>query len=78
MPIYEMKCGKCKEAIDVVCKFDDRDAQTHDDCGGKLKPLEGRSAPILGKPRYQMKAVMADGSHVKGHFHKAARLKKKK
>jgi hypothetical protein len=77
MPIYEVDCHKCKRAVDVVCKYEEREQQICEYCGKTMQMREGRSAPIVGKSRYQMQAVMPDGKHVKGHFGKAARTKKK-
>lgn len=48
MPLYEYKCGKCDEVIEVIQKFSDTPLTVHDDCGGQLERL-------LGKPALQFK-----------------------
>lgn len=77
MPIYEVDCHKCKRAVDVICSYSEREKQTCEYCGKTMQIREGRTAPNIGKSKYQMQAVMHDGTHVKGHFAKAAKVKKK-
>lgn len=48
MPLYEYKCAKCEEVIEVIQKFSDTPLTVHDSCGGELERL-------LGKPALQFK-----------------------
>lgn len=48
MPLYEYKCAKCDEVIEVIQKFSDAPLTIHESCGGQLERL-------LGKPALQFK-----------------------
>lgn len=48
MPLYEYKCAKCDEVIEVIQKFSDAPLTVHESCGGGLERL-------LGKPALQFK-----------------------
>ena len=39
MPIYEYKCTKCGERIEVIQKMSDKPLKKHADCGGTLHKL---------------------------------------
>ena len=39
MPIYEYKCSKCGNTIEVIQKFSDEPLSTHEGCGGSLTKL---------------------------------------
>ncbi len=77
MPIYGFKCVGCGEESDHVVKYEDRNKLIR--CEGCYCKLvrDGVSAPNIGSPTFQMQAVMGNGSHVKGHFGKAAKKKHK-
>ncbi len=44
MPLYEYKCDKCGDVIEVRQKFSDEPLKVHDNCGGNLERLISRSA----------------------------------
>lgn len=44
MPLYEYKCAKCDEVIEVIQKFSDTPLTVHDSCGGALERLFGKPA----------------------------------
>jgi putative FmdB family regulatory protein len=44
MPLYEYKCAKCDEVIEVIQKFSDAPLAVHESCGGQLERLLGRPA----------------------------------
>lgn len=71
MPLYTYKCPACGgEPIEIISKYDDRDAQVCETCGGILK-REGVEKLNIGKPGHQMGVVLGDGSKVKGNFQKS-------
>lgn len=77
MPIYSFRCRQCGRMVEQVLKYADRDKPSaHEDCGGALE-REGVELFRSGKEGYQVKAVMADGSHVAGHFGKEASRRRK-
>jgi putative FmdB family regulatory protein len=39
MPIYEYKCAKCGNTIEVIQKFSDKPLKKHEGCGGLLTKL---------------------------------------
>jgi hypothetical protein len=76
MPIYTYKCQKCGAREEHVVSYDLRDSQFHcstTGCRGYFARDKGLERPTIGKPGYQMQAVLSDGSHVKGHFGKDAK-----
>jgi putative FmdB family regulatory protein len=78
MPVYDYECPNCKwrgELFQVA--YSERGDQSCPECD---EPL-GSPSPGFGAihgPEYQMQAVMGDGSHVKGHFGKEAKRRRKK
>jgi putative FmdB family regulatory protein len=44
MPIYEYRCKKCGEQIEVIQKFSDRPLRTCRSCKGRLEKLISRSS----------------------------------
>jgi putative FmdB family regulatory protein len=44
MPLYEYKCDKCGDVIEVRQKFSDEPLLVHEQCGGNLERLISRSA----------------------------------
>jgi len=77
VPLYTYHCKRCSTAVELAVKFDKRDEQRCAHCRGALE-RSGVESFAIGKPRFQMKAVLADGRRVKGHFGKAAPLDKAK
>jgi putative FmdB family regulatory protein len=76
MPVYDYVCAQCKECCEQLRAVEERDAEMPVcGCGGVLRRVL-LVAPKLGQERYQMKAVLGDGSHVAGHFGKQAPLYK--
>ena len=75
MPIYTFECTDCeaKEEHLVALKERDRESFLCSECGEPMKRLI--DAPTLGKPAYQMGAVMGNGERVAGHFGKFAKKK---
>lgn len=82
MPMYTFDCTDCGDEVELVVKYDDRDqSRLHSeededsDCGGALV-RRGVEPFKLGSEPYQMKAILQDGTKVKGHFGKTAKLRK--
>lgn len=78
MPVYTYDCDNCARVVDVIVSYADRDG-THlcSVCKGELI-RRGVSGFRLGKPRYQMAAVLPNGDHIPGHFGKDASRRRKK
>ena len=54
MPLYEYRCAKCGERIEVIQSFSDKPLSKHAGCGGKLEKLISRSGFVLkGSGWYQ-------------------------
>lgn len=69
MPIYTYDCTKCEARdIESIATYARRDDPLQ--CAACDAPLKRQGCEVfaLGKPAYQMKAIMRDGSKVKGHF----------
>jgi putative FmdB family regulatory protein len=77
VPLYTYHCNRCQTDIERTVKLEERDNQRCGRCKGGLE-RSGVECFAVGKPRYQMQAVLADGRHVKGHFGKTAALDKSK
>ena len=76
MYTYQCSCGFSKEELVTIAE---RNLVNFvcSDCGKKLKRIIDGAPMYAGEP-YQMQAVLADGSKVKGHFGKEApRVRKK-
>lgn len=74
MPIYTYECQQCGVDVERVVAYEDRDSNLLQHvCGGTLKRLEQLEKPTIGKPEYQMKAILPSGAKVKGHFGKEAK-----
>lgn len=73
--MFTYACTTCGNVSEQIVKYDDRDKQICDipDCNGQLA-RGGPEKVTLGKPAYQMKAVMRNGEHVRGHFGKSAKI----
>lgn len=84
MPIYTYKCKRCGADTESLVPYQGRDAPRfckwikEDDgiCGGLLQ-RDGLDLPTIGKPAHQMGAVLENGAHVKGHFGKDAKRKRR-
>ncbi len=48
MPLYEYKCGRCGQVVEVLQRFSDEPLKVHDGCGGSLERL-------LSPPAFQFK-----------------------
>lgn len=87
MPIFTYRCRQCGMPVEMIVLYAERDAQhyQHDGpdydgkerCGGKLERNLGLEKPTIGKPAFQMKALLGSGAKVKGHFNKEAKRKRK-
>jgi len=79
MPLYDFRCRDCGFISEHLVAMEQRDTATvlcgH--CLGGNMSWVIAQAPVLGKERYQMKAVLNDGQHVAGHFGKSAPLYRK-
>lgn len=75
MPLYTYECKECKCREENLVSIQDRDTASFlcPECGDET--IRVVDAPVIGKPGYQMKAVMGNGEHVPGHFGKSARKK---
>jgi putative FmdB family regulatory protein len=76
MPIYSYTCKQCGQAVEQIVTYARRDNLAHCECGGELQ-RSGVEAFALGKPTFEMGAIMRDGSRVKGHFGKEAPKKRR-
>lgn len=47
MPIYEYKCTKCNEVIEVIQKMNDKPLSKCGECGGKLKKMITNTSFVL-------------------------------
>jgi len=72
MPLYTFRC-ECGFSEEYFLSMSERNSVglLCEQCGGVLK--RAVDMPVLGKPAYQMKAVMANGERISGHFGKAAK-----
>ena len=79
MPVYTFECPACGCERDHVVSFDERDAGLFE-CGRCAVAMRRQavSAFALGKPSYQMQAVLGNGDHLKGHFGKDAKRRKRR
>ena len=50
MPLYDYRCDKCGETIEVMQKFSDAPLTVHEGCGGGLEKL-------LSAPAFQFKGT---------------------
>ena len=78
MPIYTYQCSSCGTQTDHLTSYLARDAEWFgcEKCGLRTERVKVQGW-TMGKPAYQMQAVLGSGAHVKGHFGKdAARSKK--
>ena len=74
--IYDYHCTKCEETFEVMhVKYEERDDERFHDCGELVTRVPHKVT--LGDEPYQMKAVLANGEKVKGHFGKSAKRDKK-
>lgn len=77
MPIYTFDCDNCTRTVDVLVSYEDRDGDHNCSvCGGALI-RRGVSGFQTGKPRFQTQAVLGNGAHIKGHFGKDARRRRR-
>ena len=75
MPLYTFRCP-CGFEEERMLKIVERDSEF--DCPSCGEPMARvLEAPKLGKPAYQMQAVLGTGQHVKGHFGKTAPIRRK-
>lgn len=79
MPLYTYECEKCQKQLEHITSIDNRDKIKLEcwSCGGRMYRIIDGAPALHGEP-YQMKAILADGSRVAGHFGKEAPLLKKK
>lgn len=77
MPLYTYYCSVCG-AFDVLSAVVERNEPKRCTCG-EMALRGGPEGPGLVKPggEYQMRAVMDDGCHVKGHFGKDAKRRRR-
>lgn len=77
MPAYDYECPSCGWSGEIMMvPYEERHSQACFGCGETLRLGVGFAA--IGAEPYQMKAVMRDGSHVKGHFGKDAKRRGKR
>lgn len=76
MPMYTFRCA-CGLEEERMLEISERDSEF--DCPNCGEPMARvLEAPKLGRPRYQMQAVLGSGEHVPGHFGKTAPIPAKK
>lgn len=67
MPMYDYRCPSCSKEEERLVKYAVRDDQTCS-CGAHLNRDEIALTVSRTDMRYEPKAIMADGSRVKGNF----------
>jgi putative FmdB family regulatory protein len=79
MPIYTYKCNQCEKEFEHLIPMEDRDTVklVCGKCHSRLIRIIDKP-PYLAGEKYQMKAILGDGSKVSGHFGKSAPLQRKK
>jgi len=75
MPIFTFNC-KCGNVLEEICKYEDRPDKKKCDCG-KWAIRQGIELCTLGKEGYQPQAILENGDHIKGHFGKEAKRRRK-
>jgi putative FmdB family regulatory protein len=77
MPLYDFQCVSCGQQEEHFCAMVERDLieLACFRCGKRLRRMV--SAPAYHGEPYQMGVVLGDGTRVKGHFGKEARLLKR-
>lgn len=75
MPLYTFECTDCEEREEHLVNIEERDTESHlcSLCGEPMRRV--MDAPKIGKPAFQMGAVMDSGERIAGHFGKAAKKK---
>lgn len=78
MPLYDYECPQCGQQEEHACQMVERDRVEFacSRCGKRLRRMV--SAPALHGEAYQMGVTLTDGTRLKGHFGKEARLLKKR
>ena len=78
MPVYDYECRGCDWAGEILhVRYDDRADQRCPNCRKKLGSPVLVTAPKVGKPGFQMGAVLRNGQHLNGHFGKESKRRKK-
>jgi hypothetical protein len=72
MPLYAFRC-ECGFSDEYFLQMSKRNTVVLlcEQCGRTMQRVVG--LPMLGKPAYQMQAVLSDGRHIPGHFGKMAK-----
>ena len=75
MPIYTFECDSCDHRQEEILPLEKRDSSEVqcEICGNVMIRLI--DAHTIGKPAFQMGAVLNSGEKVPGHFGKFARKK---
>lgn len=78
MPLYTYECPNCGIITELLVSINERDSveNTCFKCETVLRRCVDKAA--YHGEKYQMKAILADKSQVKGHFGKSAPLVRKK
>ena len=76
-PLYTYSCGSCGDVQEHLVSCRDRDELDCGRCGARLE-RHGVERFAIGAPAYQMGAILADGTHVPGHYGKDAKRRRKK
>lgn len=77
MPLYTYVCGDCEAAQERITSYSVRNEPVSCQCGGQMT-RRGVETFSVGQPAYQMQGILADGTHVPGHFGKSAKWDRKK
>jgi len=72
MPLYTFRC-ECGFSDEYFLQMAKRNTAVLlcEQCGRTLQRVV--DLPVIGKPAYQMKAIMSNGQRVAGHFGKMAK-----
>ena len=78
MPLYTYICRVCGDTHEHLVRLADKDSLQPCyliSCKG-MAERRGLETFSMGQPEYQMAGILADGTHVPGHFGKDARRDK--
>lgn len=75
MPLYTFQCENCDHTEEHLISLANRDSTivVCIECGKAMLRLI--DAPVIGKPAFQMSAILDSGKKVPGHFGKEAKKK---
>jgi putative FmdB family regulatory protein len=77
MPLYTYECPECGYKEEMLLSVEELETANFpcvkSGCGKKMRKI--MDAPNIGKPGFQMQAILESGERVSGHFGKSAKKK---